>query len=63
MNDNHLKFAYQEQRRYHSAYIDGVQQSQRSSCPPEFDATTRWTLTLGNFDGDIDEVRISKTLR
>lgn len=25
--------------------------------------TTNWTLTLGNFDGDMDEVRISKVVR
>lgn len=44
------------------AYIDGNLVSQ-SATAPTYDPTTPWTLTLGNFDGDIDEVRISTALR
>jgi hypothetical protein len=47
-----------------SAYIDGtVPISTCSSCPPINDPNTQWTLSFGNFDGDIDEVRISSKVR
>ena len=58
-----LKITYQNSTGTTRTFIDGIQQSQCSSCPPEYDAITRWTVTLGNFDGDIDEVRISGALR
>jgi hypothetical protein len=45
-------------------YIEGVQTPRAcSTSAPIYDPNTPWTLTLGNFDGDIDEVRISNTIR
>jgi len=32
-----------------------------STCPPRYDAGNFWTVTLGNFVGDIDEVWINNT--
>lgn len=48
-----------------TVYIDGTQVAQCSTtpCSPIYDNTTPWTLTIGNFDGDIDEVRISNCVR
>lgn len=45
-----------------SAYIDGVLRA-TSANAPNYDRTSNWTLTLGHFDGDIDEVRISNVIR
>jgi hypothetical protein len=45
------------------AYIDGVLLGTSSNPPTSTQPTANWLLTLGNFDGDIDEVRISKMLR
>jgi hypothetical protein len=43
-------------------YIDGVLRATSSAAPISGFAGD-WTLTLGNFDGDIDEVRISSCVR
>jgi hypothetical protein len=43
-------------------YIDGAQISSVTS-PFNYGRINNWTLTLGNFDGDIDEVRISNVIR
>ncbi len=45
-----------------SCYVDGVLVS---SCAPKlyYARANPWTLTLGNFSGDIDEVRISNVVR
>ena len=45
-----------------SAYIDGVLRA-TSANAPNYSRTSNWTLTLGHFDGDIDEVRISNVIR
>jgi hypothetical protein len=45
------------------AYIDGVLMGTSTIAPVSTRPTADWVLTLGNFDGDIDEVRISKILR
>jgi hypothetical protein len=45
-----------------SAYIDGVLRA-TSANAPNYGRTSDWTLTLGHFDGDIDEVRISSVCR
>src|SRR5205823_4109713 len=42
------------------AYIDGALRGSTNG-PPAYGAGN-WTLTLGHFDGDIDEVRISNTV-
>jgi Concanavalin A-like lectin/glucanases superfamily len=44
-------------------YIDGVLAGQPSTNAPIYDHSKDWTITLGNFDGDIDEVRISNIVR
>jgi hypothetical protein len=43
-------------------YVDDVSVG-TSNTAPVYDLADPWILTLGNFDGDLDEVRISKTLR
>jgi hypothetical protein len=44
-------------------WIDGALASSCSTLNMDFGRTTPWTFTLGNFDGDIDEVRISNVVR
>ncbi len=43
-------------------YIDGTPRGS-SSVVPNYGRTNNWTLHMGDFDGDIDEVRISNALR
>jgi hypothetical protein len=43
------------------AYVDGVLLGSTNN-PPIFNLNVPWTLILGGFDGDIDEVRISSNL-
>jgi hypothetical protein len=45
-----------------TAYIDGVLRT-NVTFAPNYGRTSNWTLTLGHFDGDIDEVHISNTVR
>jgi hypothetical protein len=44
------------------AYIDGVLRNSTNN-PVTYNIPNSWELTLGNFDGDIDEVRISNVVR
>jgi hypothetical protein len=46
-----------------TCWIDGQQAATASGANLNFKRTTPWTFTLGNFDGDIDEVRISNVVR
>ncbi len=46
-----------------TVYIDGVQAATTSAAGMNFKRTTPWTLSLGNFDGDVDEVRVSNIVR
>jgi hypothetical protein len=39
-------------------FVDGVGVGS-STYPPGYGETFNWSLTLGNLDGDIDELRIS----
>lgn len=56
-----LRFVF-DASRVSKCYIDNTLVS---SAPVNFNygRTNTWTLTLGNFDGDLDEVRISNTAR
>jgi hypothetical protein len=45
-----------------SAYVDGVLRT-NVMFTPNYGRTTDWTLHLGDFDGDLDEVRISNVVR
>jgi hypothetical protein len=46
-----------------TCWIDGAVAASCSALNMNYGRTTPWTLTLGNFNGDIDEVRISNTVR
>ena len=43
-------------------YIDGTLRASTNN-PVQYNVPNPWQLTLGNFDGDIDEVRISNIVR
>jgi len=43
-------------------YVDGTLQGS-SSTAPNYGRSGNWTIRMGDFDGDIDEVRISNVLR
>jgi hypothetical protein len=58
-----LMITYNNSSGVTKAYVDGVLQGSSSTPPMSDTPTADWLLTLGNFDGDIDEVRISKVLR
>jgi hypothetical protein len=45
-----------------ACYINDVLRGS-ASAPANYGRTSNWTFTLGNFDGDIDEVRISNSIR
>ena len=45
-----------------SCYVDGTLVSS-AAAKLNYTRNTVWTLTLGNFNGDIDEVRVSNTVR
>ncbi|MFT5854447.1 MAG: putative repeat protein (TIGR03806 family), partial [Verrucomicrobiales bacterium] len=44
-----------------SCIIDGVTISS-VAMPPDIDRNTPWTLSLGNFDGDLDELYITRSI-
>jgi hypothetical protein len=46
-----------------TCWIDGVEAATASAANMDFGRRTPWTFTLGNFDGDIGEVRISNIVR
>ena len=46
-----------------SIWIDGVKVAAGPATGMNYARTTPWTLTLGNFAGDIDEVRVSNIAR
>ena len=46
-----------------NSWIDGVLVATGSAATMNYARTTPWTLTLGNFNGDIDEVRVSNIVR
>jgi hypothetical protein len=56
-----ITFAVVNGHATNTVYIDGVFQKSMASPPPQY--SSAWTLTIGNFDGDVDEVRISKVDR
>lgn len=43
-------------------WIDGIRRAE-TTLPQNSRRTGDWTLTLGNFQGEVDELRISRTLR
>jgi hypothetical protein len=43
-------------------YIDGTLAGS-SNVSPNYGRTSNWTLHLGDFNGDLDEVRISNVVR
>lgn len=44
-------------------YVDGMAQTTNSTPAPNNNTTENWILHIGDFDGDLDEVRISNTVR
>ena len=44
-------------------YVNGVAQTTNYPAAPNNNSSENWTLHLGDFDGDIDEVRISNIAR
>jgi len=46
-----------------STWIDGTEVASESAANMNFARMTPWTLTLGNFNGDIAEVRVSNIVR
>ena len=47
-----------------NCFVDGKRLNPNPvSLPVNYSRTSSWTLKIGNFDGDIDEVRISKILQ
>jgi hypothetical protein len=46
-----------------TCWIDGAQAAAASAANMDYKRTTPWVLTLGNFNGDIAEVRISNIVR
>jgi hypothetical protein len=46
-----------------AVWIDGVETASGSATNMNCARTTPWMLTLGNFNGDIDEVRVSNIVR
>lgn len=46
-----------------TACLDGTTVCRSTNSPPYYGWTDNWRLTLGHFDGDIDELRISNVLR
>ena len=46
-----------------TCWIDGQQAGSGSAANMNYKRVTPWALTLGNFDGDIDEVRVRDVVR